>query len=166
MDLEHNNKKLTHQSPVMISPCRTVFDKNLKEHPLIMKFPPSLFEYVNNGHTIQWNFVESSISDEMPSVKGGPIEDGKDFQLVQFHMHWGPNNEHGSEHYIDDESFAGEIHLVHWNSAMYSSFDEAKNEEDGLLVVAIFMRATKMDANNKGFLDEKVFILKAFYKWF
>ncbi len=52
---------------------------------------------LNNGHTIQVNYDE-----------GSHIEvDGKTYNLLQFHFHT------PSEHEIDDQLAAGEMHLVH-----------------------------------------------------
>ena len=31
------------------------------------------------------------------------------FFLSQFHFHWGENDYQGSEHYIDDNKFCGEV---------------------------------------------------------
>lgn len=41
---------------------------------------------------------------------GGPLE-GK-YILEQFHCHWGPNNEEGSEHTIDGKKYAGEVSII------------------------------------------------------
>jgi carbonic anhydrase len=56
---------------------------------------------VNNGHTIQLNF------DEGAALKVGP--DG--YRLVQLHFH------HPSEHLIDGNASAMEIHFVHRNDS-------------------------------------------------
>ncbi|XP_018324449.1 carbonic anhydrase 13-like isoform X2 [Agrilus planipennis] len=68
---------------------------------------------------------------------GGPLKDN--YQLEQFHCHWGADDESGSEHRIDGKSYAGEIHLVHWNTK-YNSFEQASQHPDGLAVVAIFLK--------------------------
>ena len=33
--------------------------------------------------------------------------------LLQFHLHWGEDDTEGSEHQVDDEQFAAEVHFVH-----------------------------------------------------
>ena len=37
------------------------------------------------------------------------------FHFVNFHLHWGENNRHGSEHEIDGHRFPAEAHFVHRN---------------------------------------------------
>ena len=57
----------------------------------------SALEVINNGHTVQANV----------SLGSSITTDGKIYQLAQFHFH-AP-----SEHEVNAESFAMEMHLVH-----------------------------------------------------
>ncbi|MDP8965621.1 MAG: carbonic anhydrase family protein [Cyanobacteriota bacterium] len=61
------------------------------------------FVVQNNGHTIQVNYP-------YPSGTSTMTVDGETYQLVQFHLHT------DSEHKIDGEAAALELHLVHQNS--------------------------------------------------
>lgn len=57
-------------------------------------------------------------------LTGGPLNN--DIYLVeQFHCHWGCSDGRGSEHTVDGQAFSGELHIVHWNSSKYKSFQEA-----------------------------------------
>ena len=58
------------------------------------------FPVQNNGHTIQVNYP-------FPSSTSTMTVDGKTYQLVQFHLHT------HSEHLINGEAAALELHLVH-----------------------------------------------------
>src|SRR4028118_1538927 len=60
------------------------------------------FPVQNNGHTIQVNYP-------YPSGTSTMTVDGKTYQLVQFHLHT------HSEHLINGEAAALELHLVHQN---------------------------------------------------
>ncbi|HEY9903190.1 MAG TPA: carbonic anhydrase family protein [Candidatus Sericytochromatia bacterium] len=60
------------------------------------------FPVQNNGHTIQVNYP-------YPSGTSTMTIDGKTYQLVQFHLHT------HSEHLINGEAAALELHLVHQN---------------------------------------------------
>lgn len=40
---------------------------------------------------------------------GGPLQ-GK-YVLEQFHCHWGPDNDEGSEHTINGKKYAGEVSI-------------------------------------------------------
>lgn len=65
------------------------------------------------------------------------------FVLEQFHCHWGCSDGRGSEHTVDGKSYAGELHLVHWNKSKYSSFAEAASKPDGLAVLGVFLDVGK-----------------------
>ena len=65
-------------------------------------YQPTTVEVVNNGHTIK---VEGYKSGNTVSIEG------EVYQLVQFHFHT------PSEHKIDNQSSAMELHLVHQNDA-------------------------------------------------
>ncbi|XP_062818056.1 carbonic anhydrase 5A, mitochondrial isoform X3 [Anolis carolinensis] len=78
-------------------------------------------------------------------ITGGPLENN--YRLKQFHFHWGAINEWGSEHTIDCKVFPAELHLVHWNSCKYESFEEALMEENGLAVIGVFL---KLGTNHGG----------------
>ncbi len=40
-------------------------------------------------------------------ITGGPVLD--EYQFLQFHMHWGSNDNEGSEHVIDGIRFPAEV---------------------------------------------------------
>lgn len=63
----------------------------------------SNFVVENKGHTIQVNFPSISSGDSTVTV------DGKTYKLLQFHLHT------PSEHHIEGEAAALELHLVHQN---------------------------------------------------
>ncbi|XP_063781112.1 carbonic anhydrase 1-like isoform X2 [Pseudophryne corroboree] len=71
-------------------------------------------------------------------VKAGPLKSS--YRLNQFHFHWGPSNDFGSEHTVDGKGYASELHLVHWNSEKYSSFAEASKNLDGCAVLTVFLK--------------------------
>ena len=85
------------QSPVDVS----IVDEG---EPIEIEFnyQPSAVEVIDNGQTIQ---VENDNSDNTVSIEG------EVYQLLQFHFHT------PSEHTIDNESSAMELHLVHQNEA-------------------------------------------------
>ncbi|NXG32895.1 CAH6 anhydrase, partial [Dromaius novaehollandiae] len=63
---------------------------------------------------------------------------------VQMHLHWGGLDLEtgGSEHAVDGPRYLAEgpawaeLHVVHYNSANYSSFEEARDKPNGLAVLA------------------------------
>ena len=76
-----------------------------------------------------------------------------EYELWQFHAHWGKESTRGSEHTLNGESFAAELHLVHWNRSKYSSPGEACEKPDGLAVLGRFL---KIDNENPDKGLEKV----------
>ncbi|XP_063273266.1 carbonic anhydrase 6 [Prinia subflava] len=83
----------------------------------------------NNGHSVQIDLPPTmKISRGLPGV----------YTAVQMHLHWGglELETSGSEHTIDGMRHLAELHIVHYNSANYSSFEEAKDKPQGLAVLA------------------------------
>ncbi|TRY96615.1 hypothetical protein DNTS_024246 [Danionella cerebrum] len=85
----------------------------------------------NNGHS-----VEIGLPRTMKITKGFPDH----YTAVQMHLHWGgwDLEASGSEHTMDGIRYMAELHIVHYNSEKYPSFEEAKNKPDGLAVLAFF----------------------------
>ena len=44
-----------------------------------------------------------------PALTGGPLSD--DYELWQYHAHWGKEDSLGSEHKVNGQSYAGEVLL-------------------------------------------------------
>uniref|UniRef100_A0A8C3UKS9 Carbonic anhydrase n=1 Tax=Catharus ustulatus TaxID=91951 RepID=A0A8C3UKS9_CATUS len=87
------------------------------------------FRMTNNGHSVQIDLPATmSISRGLPGR----------YRAVQMHLHWGGLDleSSGSEHTIDGMRYFAELHIVHYNSANYSSFEEAKDKPQGLAVLA------------------------------
>ncbi|XP_056305348.1 neuronal pentraxin-1 isoform X1 [Danio aesculapii] len=85
----------------------------------------------NNGHS-----VEIQLPSTMKITKGFPHQ----YTAIQMHLHWGgwDLEASGSEHTMDGIRYMAELHVVHYNSEKYPSFEEAKNKPDGLAVLAFF----------------------------
>ncbi|XP_052031719.1 carbonic anhydrase 6 [Apodemus sylvaticus] len=93
---------------------------------------------VNNGHTVELT---------LPHTMHMTDSDGTVYAAEQMHCHWGGNSEiSGSEHTIDGIRSMMEIHIVHYNKK-YGSYEEAKDKEDGLAVVAILVKVKEYDEN-------------------
>lgn len=84
------------------SPINLVADVHTELPRLEFEYYSSSVDEINNGHTIQHNIKPGSFL-RIPSR-------GQNFELKQFHFH------SPSEHRVNGESFAMEIHFVHANS--------------------------------------------------
>lgn len=122
----------TRQSPIDIKPVDL---KSISPNrKLTWKYvPENTIDVTNPGYC--WKVHVNGAGSELT---GGPL-DGK-YVLEQFHCHWGSTNNEGSEHTVNGKKFAGELHLVHWNSTKYSSFAEAAKYPDGLAVLGVFLK--------------------------
>ncbi|XP_021289677.1 alpha carbonic anhydrase 1, chloroplastic [Herrania umbratica] len=84
------------QSPINIQKNQTVPNRALK--PLDRNYTPANATFVNNGFNVGLRFEEYA---------GELSIDGKNYSLKQMHWHI------PSEHRIDGQQFAAELHLVH-----------------------------------------------------
>lgn len=124
------------QSPIDISTQSTTKGSELAD-PLQIKYvPENTRSLVNPGYC--WRVDVNGTGSELT---GGPLG-GDKYVLEQFHAHWGASDDKGSEHTVDGQAFAGELHLVHWNQTKYESFAEAARHPDGLAVLGVFIKVS------------------------
>ncbi|XP_037927263.1 carbonic anhydrase [Teleopsis dalmanni] len=124
------------QSPVDINTSSAKRGRDLKAAALKWKYVPADTKSLNNpGYC--WRVDVNGADSELT---GGPLGNNI-YKLEQFHCHWGCTDDKGSEHTVDGESFAGELHLVHWNTTKYKTFGEAAAAPDGLAVLGVFLKA-------------------------
>ena len=92
------------QSPIDIKSAEAVYDKALGEFELknYDKKLPLNFTVSNNGHGM---VVSLTGSDYV--VSGGGLVGS--FKTIQFHLHWGPNEDKGSEHVVNGKSYPAEV---------------------------------------------------------
>ncbi|XP_060725381.1 carbonic anhydrase 14 isoform X1 [Tachysurus vachellii] len=123
------------QSPINVDTSTLQYDASLPElQPLgYEQYGHEPFTLSNNGHTVEM---------QLPSwmgVAGLPWH----FSAVQLHLHWGNGVgvATGSEHSIDKQRASAELHVVHYNSELFSNISEAKTQENGLAVLAVLIEA-------------------------
>lgn len=130
-----------HQSPINIKTKEAKHDSTLK--PLSISYDPSTAKVISNtGHDFQ---VQYEDKDNRSVLKGGPLTGN--YRLNQFHFHWGPSDESGSEHTVDNAKYAAEFHVVHWNSDKYGSCAEAVSHPDGWAIVTSFLKIGAANPN-------------------
>lgn len=102
------------------------------------------FNGVNNGHSVQFNYVGDERS--APAISGSALNH-ENYSLAQFHFHWGQQRGLGSEHTVNDKSYSMELHLVHYNRK-YSTFQEALTSGKGVAVLGIFFQIERQKNPN------------------
>ncbi|XP_009958960.1 PREDICTED: carbonic anhydrase 4-like [Leptosomus discolor] len=148
IDVTCNGNK---QSPINIVTKNVIYDKSLKP----LKFEgydvkgSSKWNIENNGHTVK---VPLSAS---PKIGGGGL--GRKYKAIEFHFHWGVQIERqyfpGSEHSIDGEKQAMELHIVHIREDV-SDITEAKKKADGVAVLAFFIKVEDENKNYATLINE------------
>lgn len=136
------------QSPIDIKTKEALYDVKLAQRPLKMQYVPSNSKtLVNNGHTAQ-----VSIDSANSLLEGGPLQ--HDYHVAQFHLHWGKDDDAGSEHTVDGHSYAAELHIVHYNADLFKSICDAVKSEHGLAVLGMFVKVGKEHAGLKKMTDQ------------
>jgi len=123
-----------HQSPVNINTAEVEYDTQLEAKPLVIQYDPAKSKSIlNNGHSLQ-----ILIDGEGSLLTGGPYP--HKYRAEQFHFHWGGTNTQGAEHLINNKQYSAELHIVHWNTELYSSFADAAKSSTGLAVLGVFLQ--------------------------
>ncbi|XP_009322352.1 PREDICTED: carbonic anhydrase 4 [Pygoscelis adeliae] len=139
------------QSPINLVTKNVVYDKSLK--PLNFEGydvkGSSKWNIENNGHTVKVTLTTS------PKIGGGGL--GRKYKAIEFHLHWGVQGVQqylpGSEHSIDGEKQAMELHIVHIREDV-SGMTEAKKHADGVAVLAFFIKVEEENKNYATLINE------------
>jgi carbonic anhydrase len=104
------------QSPIDIITKETIS----QSYPLFIfssKYDSNeLFKLTNNGHQVTATLADHTYGQNEKDLwfTGGGIKGI--FYFVNFHLHWGGNDRHGSEHEINGQRYPAEAHVVFQNN--------------------------------------------------
>jgi len=124
------------QSPIDI--VTSEVDQGSSLPPLtIQKTCNVSFDMVNSGTNIT---AVAKAESKLPCITCGPLQ--HEYEFLQMHMHWGDTDTCGSEHTVDGQAYAAELHLVHWNKDLFSAAGDAAAADDqlGLAVLGVFVQ--------------------------
>uniref|UniRef100_H2YZZ6 Carbonic anhydrase n=1 Tax=Ciona savignyi TaxID=51511 RepID=H2YZZ6_CIOSA len=129
----------SNQSPIDIQHSGSLVDGRLGNFALSMftAVPPTM-QLLNNGHAYITGGYTISDSKVLPG----------NYQALQFHLHWAANGSTvGSEHFLDNKQYFGELHIVHVNTK-YPNISVALGETDGLAVLGFFVKVISTADNS------------------
>lgn len=132
------------QSPIDIDTSTVEYDSALGDFTLrnYNNKPSENFTIANTNHTLKVSF-----SPNFFDVRGGGLPGT--FTTVQFHLHWGSDNNKGAEHTVNEMQYPAEIHFVSFNTK-YPSIGDALGHSDGLAVLGVFL---EVGAENSAYED-------------
>lgn len=85
----------------------------------------------NNGYTAYVSYYWACCA---PKMYGGPLTDV--YEFIGLHFHWGKDDTSGTEHSIDGEHGAMEVHMI-FKNVRYETKEKALDHDDGLCVFAL-----------------------------
>lgn len=129
----------SHQSPVNIVTTKAKVDYNLGHFFFSGYDKKQKWTVENNGHTVMVSLGNES------RISGGGLSAW--YRATQFHLHWSEELDRGSEHSLDGERFAMEMHIVHEKEKAARSNE--KDPEDQIAVLAFMVQ--EGDTINKAF---------------
>lgn len=80
-------------------------------------------------------------TDKPVTLTDGPFSYA--YTLSNLSLHFGRENNRGSEHTIDEMQFPGELQLYAYNSQLYTNWTEAKKEPNGIAAISVFIVLAK-----------------------
>lgn len=100
------------------------------------------FRLKNNQHTIS----ATPIAQTIPSLRLNWLDDDCEFQLQEIHFHWGDGVNKGSEHEINGQRAAAEMHMVHYRKGVTK--EELGNVENSVVVMGFSLSQTQLGTQN------------------
>ncbi|CAL1531723.1 unnamed protein product [Lymnaea stagnalis] len=127
------------QSPIDLRAEETSYNPDLKDFAIWYDppKPDSKFYVKNNGHTAQVD-----LDGDFYVTNGGLPNI---YKILQFHFHWGHKAHHGSEHLIDGKASPIELHMVSYNSELYTDVGGAVTKSGGLAVLGVMYELSEED---------------------
>ncbi|XP_040027877.1 carbonic anhydrase-related protein isoform X2 [Gasterosteus aculeatus] len=127
-----------YQSPINLNSREAEYDPSLLDAGLSPNYVVCReCEVINDGHTVRIILKSKSV------VSGGPLPSDHEYELHEVRFHWGKENQRGSEHTVNFKAFPMELHLIHWNSTLFNTLEDALGKKNGVLTIALFVQIGK-----------------------
>merc|ERR1719222_179712 len=132
------------QSPVdLVTSSMEVVDKTTVDSIRIVGYDEKglrkgRWRLQNNGHSAEVELLDRQLFKGM-YMTGGPLKKDKgNYNLLQFHFHWGNTSQQGSEHTVDGKGFPMEMHIVH-------SRDQEEEDSERMAVLGFLFEVSEED---------------------
>ncbi|KAH3838930.1 hypothetical protein DPMN_112347 [Dreissena polymorpha] len=136
-----------HQSPINIEPHKILFDPHLQPLQLEATAISGLFRNNKKDLTFLVNGQGVGVN-----ITSGPLS--YRYRLYQIKLHFGRENQSGSEHTVDGRGYDGELHFMAYNTELYANYTEAQTSPRGIAIVAVFLTIGKFDHSAFKILQE------------
>ncbi|XP_064611807.1 carbonic anhydrase-related protein-like [Liolophura sinensis] len=145
------------QSPINLNSRDAVYDSVLNLNPLTLNYATSReTDIYNVGHTIvvypRYKPIDTGLRSDLQQrsvMSGGPLPVGHEFELAEMRFHWGREDTRGSEHTVNFKAFPMELHMIHWNTNLYTSLEDALGKPQGVAIIALFIQIGREHAGLK-----------------
>ncbi|XP_076292035.1 carbonic anhydrase-related protein A isoform X3 [Lasioglossum baleicum] len=122
------------QSPINIQPDKLLFDRHLR--------PVSVDKHKISGNLHNTGQFLVFRADREAKVRvnitGGPL--AYNYQFEEIYIHYGLDNDHGSEHRINNYAFPAEIQVFGFNAELYHNMSEARHKSQGLVAISLMVQ--------------------------
>ncbi|ERL85520.1 hypothetical protein D910_02939 [Dendroctonus ponderosae] len=126
------------QSPVNVEPDKLLYDPYLR-HIHIDKHKVSGTLH-NTGQSLVFR-VEKDTKQHV-NISGGPL--AYRYQFEEIYIHYGTDNQQGSEHHIQGYSFPAEIQFYGFNKELYHNMSEAQHKSQGIVAISLMVQVSRI----------------------
>ncbi|XP_061665721.1 carbonic anhydrase-related protein 10a isoform X2 [Syngnathoides biaculeatus] len=168
------------QSPVNIETSHMIFDPYLTSMKLNTGGQKMRGTMYNTGRHVSVRLDK----EHLVNISGGPMM--YSHRLEEIRLHFGSEDNQGSEHLLNGQAFSGEIgehllganldpedwklchcikvQLIHYNHELYMNYTEAAKSPNGLVIVSIFMKVAETSNSFLNRLLNRESITRVTYK--
>lgn len=73
-----------------------------------------------------------------------------EYRLSHLILHFGRENDRGSEHTLNGIKFPGELQLYFFNHILYENYTDAESQPNGLAVISVLIQLIDNQENQNG----------------
>ncbi|CAH1370865.1 carbonic anhydrase-related protein 10 [Tenebrio molitor] len=122
------------QSPINVEPDKLLFDPHL-QHIHLDKHKVSGTLH-NTGQSLVFRLDKDT--KQHVNISGGPL--AYRYQFEEIYIHYGSDDQQGSEHHIHGYSFPAEIQLYGFNKQLYHNMSEAQHKSQGIVGISLMVQ--------------------------